>query len=131
MRVVNLAERLQIYRCEVCGNIVEVLHPGIGQLVCCGQPMIPLGEKVKDMGLEKHLPVIEKTETGIKVKVGSVPHPMEQNHYIEWIELIADDRVYRKFLNPGDKPEAEFQIKAEEISAREYCNIHGLWKSSK
>ena len=126
-----MTERLQIYRCEVCGNIIEVLHPGVGQLVCCGQPMIPLEEKVKDMGLEKHVPVIEKTGTGIKVKVGSVPHPMEQNHYIEWIELIADDRVYRKFLNPGDKPEAEFQIKAEEISAREYCNIHGLWKSSK
>ena len=126
-----LTERLQIYRCEVCGNIVEVLHPGVGQLVCCGQPMTPLGEKVKEAGLEKHVPVIEKTEMGIKVKVGSIPHPMEQNHYIEWIELIVGDQVYRKFLKPGDRPEAEFQVKAEEVSAREYCNIHGLWTSSK
>ncbi len=88
-----------------------------------------LKEKTEDEGNEKHVPVVEKTGKGIKVKVSSVPHPMEEMHYIEWIELIADDRVYRKFLKPTDKPEAEFEIKAENIEAREYCNIHGLWKS--
>jgi len=119
----------QIYKCNVCGNIVEVLHTGAGQLVCCGQPMELLKEKIEDVGKEKHVPVIKKTENGIRVKVGSVPHSMEESHYIEWIEIIADSRFYRKFLNPGDRPEAEFEIKAEEIEAREYCNIHGLWKS--
>lgn len=125
-----MIERNQIYKCNVCGNIVEVLHAGIGELVCCGQPMQLMTEKIEDEGLEKHVPLIEKTETGVKVKVGSVPHPMEESHYIEWIELIANGRVYRKFLNPGDQPEAEFEIKAEQITAREYCNLHGLWKSS-
>lgn len=118
----------QIYKCNICGNIVEVLHAGAGELVCCGQPMELLAEKTKDVGQEKHVPVIEKTANGIKVKIGSVPHPMEENHYIEFIEILADGRVYRKFLKPGDKPEAEFQIKANRIQAREYCNIHGLWK---
>jgi len=125
-----MAELKQIYRCNICGNIVEVLHAGAGQLVCCGQPMELLKEKTEDIGLEKHVPVIEKTESGVKVKVGSTPHPMEEKHYIEWIEIIADGRVYRKFLKPGMKPEAEFDVKAEKIEAREYCNIHGLWKSS-
>jgi superoxide reductase len=119
----------EIYKCNVCGNIVEVLHTGVGQLVCCGQPMELLKEKTEDVGQEKHVPVIEKTGAGIKVKVGSVPHPMEEKHYIEWIEVIADGRVYKKFLNPGDKPEAEFEIKAEKVGAREYCSVHGLWKS--
>ena len=127
---IKLTERLQVYRCEICGNIVEVLHPGVGELVCCGQPMTLLEEKAKDVGLEKHVPVIEKTEAGIKVKVGSILHPMEEKHYIEWIELIADDQVYRAFLKPGDKPEAEFRVEAEKLSAREYCSVHGLWKSS-
>ncbi len=122
--------RKQIYKCNVCGNVVEVLHPGKGQLVCCGQPMELLKEKTEDVGLEKHVPVIEKTDKGIKVKVGSVPHPMEEKHYIEWIEVIADGSAYRKFLKPGDAPEAEFEIKAKKIGAREYCNIHGLWKSA-
>ena len=125
-----MTELKQIYRCNICGNIVEVLHVGGGTLVCCGQPMELLQEKTEDVGQEKHVPVIEKTETGIKVKVGSVPHPMEEKHYIEWVEIIADSKVYRKFLKPEDKPEAEFKIKAEKIEAREYCNIHGLWKSS-
>lgn len=119
----------QIYKCNICGNIVEVLHTGVGELVCCGQPMELLIGKTKDVGQEKHVPVIEKTETGIKVRVGSIPHPMEKEHYIEWIEIIADDRVYKKFLKPGDKPEAEFEIDVEKIEAREYCNIHGLWKT--
>lgn len=124
-----MTELKQIYKCNVCGNIVEVLHAGVGELVCCGQPMELLKEKTEDVGLEKHVPVVEKTEKGIKVKIGSVPHPMEQNHYIEWVEIIADGGVCRKFLKLGDMPEAEFEIKAEKIGAREYCNVHGLWKS--
>ncbi|MCD6466403.1 MAG: desulfoferrodoxin [Methanomicrobia archaeon] len=119
----------EIYKCNICGNIVEVLHTGIGELICCGEPMELLKEKADETGNEKHVPVIEKTETGIKVKVGSIPHPMEEKHYIEWIEIIADGISYRKFLKPGEKPEAEFEIKAEKIEAREYCSIHGLWRS--
>jgi len=119
----------QVYKCSVCGNIVEVLHAGVGELVCCGQPMNLLKEKTTDVGNEKHMPVIEKTAKGVKVKVGSVPHPMEQKHYIELIEVIADDIIYRKHLKPGDAPEAEFCIQAKKITAREYCNLHGLWKS--
>lgn len=124
-----MTELRQIYKCSICGNIVEVVHSGVGQLVCCGQPMGLLTEKNEDVGLEKHVPVIEKLGNKVKVKVGSVPHPMEQKHYIEWIEIIADDKNYRRFLRPGDKPEAEFEIAAEKIEAREYCNIHGLWKT--
>jgi len=124
-----MTELKQIYRCNICGNIVEVLHTGVGQLVCCGQPMELLTEKTTDVGLEKHVPVMERLNGKIKVKVGSVPHPMEEKHYIEWIETIADDKVYRKFLKPGDKPEAEFEITAKKLEVREYCNIHGLWKS--
>ena len=124
-----MIELNQVYKCNVCGNIVEVLHAGGGQLVCCGQPMELLKEKTEDAGLEKHVPVIEKTNSGVKVKVGSVPHPMEDAHYIEFVEVIAGGRIYRKFLGPGDKPEAEFEINAENIKAREYCNVHGLWRS--
>lgn len=120
----------QVYRCNVCGNIVEVLHAGKGELVCCEQPMELLQEKATDAGLEKHVPVIEATDSGIKVKVGDVPRPMEEKHYIEWIEVITDGDGYRKFLKPGDKPEAEFGIKPQKVTAREYCSIHGLWKSS-
>ena len=118
----------QIYKCNVCGNIIEILHSGAGELVCCGQPMELLQEKTQDQGLEKHVPVIEKTEKGIKVKVGSISHPMEKSHYIEWIEIIGDTNVCRKFLKPGHVPEAEFEIKEENIRPREYCNIHGLWR---
>ena len=127
-----MTQLTQIYKCNVCGNIVEVLHEGGGKLVCCGEPMELLMEKTEDVGQEKHVPVIEKTETGIRVKVGSIPHPMEEDHYIEWIEIIVDGKSYREFLKPGDQPEAEFNIdrEAEEIKAREYCNIHGLWKFS-
>ena len=120
----------QVYRCSVCGNIVEVLHTGKGELVCCGQPMELLPEKITDVGLEKHVPVMEKTDRGIKVKVGDVPHPMEEKHYIEWIEIITDGGSYRKFLKPGDKPEAEFEVRPQKVAAREYCSIHRLWKSS-
>ncbi|MFC1598579.1 desulfoferrodoxin [Patescibacteria group bacterium] len=118
----------EIYKCSVCGNIVEVLHAGGGELVCCGKPMELLEAKNQDEGQEKHVPVIEKTKTGIKVKIGSVPHPMEKEHYIEFIEIIADGQVYRQELEPGQAPEAEFCIQAENITAREYCNVHGLWQ---
>ncbi len=119
----------QVYRCNVCGNIVEVLHTGKGELVCCGQPMELLQEKAVDAGMEKHVPVIEATDRGIKVKVGEVPHPMEEKHYIEWIEVITNGGSCRQFLKPGDKPEAEFEIKPQKVAAREYCSIHSLWKS--
>jgi superoxide reductase len=123
-----MVKRLEVYKCEVCGNIVEVLHAGGGSLVCCGKPMNLLEEKAEDQGLEKHLPVIEKTESGIKVKVGSVQHPMEEQHYIELIEAIAGDTISRKFLKPGEVPEVEFIGFDENATAREFCTIHGLWK---
>ncbi len=119
----------EVYKCELCGNIVEVTHVGGGQLVCCGKPMSLLEEKKEDTGLEKHKPVIEKTASGVKVKLGSIPHPMEDNHYIEWIEIMTDSDIYRKFLKPGDAPEAYFYIKSYKITARAYCNMHGLWKA--
>lgn len=124
-----MAERLEVYKCEVCGNIVEVLHGGEGELVCCGQPMKLMKENTVDAAKEKHVPVIEKVDGGFKVKVGSVAHPMEEKHYIEWIEIIADGKVYRRFLKPGDKPEAVFKIDAAKVTAREYCNLHGQWKA--
>ena len=139
-----MAERLQVYKCMVCGNIVEVLHGGVGDLVCCGEPMKLLKENTVDAAKEKHVPVIEKTAAGYKVKVGSVAHPMKPEHYIEWIELVADGAAYRQFLEPGGPstmlgtalsqskggaPEAVFNLSAKEVSAREYCNLHGLWKS--
>ena len=123
-----MTEKLQIYKCEVCGNIVEVVHAGKGQLVCCGQPMKLFVENTVDAAKEKHVPVIEKTASGFKVKVGDVAHPMEEKHFIEWIQLIADGRSYRKFLKPGDVPEADFDVSAAKVAAREYCNLHGLWK---
>ncbi|MCW1949701.1 MAG: desulfoferrodoxin [Candidatus Shapirobacteria bacterium] len=119
----------QIYRCSVCGNIVEVIYAGNGELVCCGQPMELLQGKTEDTGFEKHLPVIERSENTVTVKIGSVPHPMEEAHYIELIEIIADDKVYKKFLKPGDAPEAVFEISADSIAARAYCNVHGLWQT--
>ena len=124
-----MATRLEIYKCEICGNIVEILHGGKGGLVCCGQPMKLLAENTTDAAREKHLPVVEKTDDGIKVKVGSVPHPMEEKHYIEWIELLADGKAYREFLEPGDAPEAVFPVEEGDISAREHCNLHGMWKA--
>ncbi len=124
-----MAEKLQIYKCQKCGNIVEVLHGGAGTLVCCGEDMTLYSANTVDAAREKHVPVIEKTATGVKVKVGSVPHPMEEKHYIEWIELLADGRAYRQFLNPGDAPEADFAIQADNVTARAYCNIHGLWQA--
>jgi len=124
-----MTKRDQIYKCEVCGNIVAVLHEGAGELVCCGKPMRHFQENTADASKEKHVPVVEKIEEGVKVKVGSVAHPSVPEHYIEWIELIADGKAYRRFLNPGDSPEAVFAVDAENFSVREYCNLHGLWKA--
>ncbi len=124
-----MTKRLQIYKCEICGNIVEMLHEGAGTLVCCGQDMALLDEKTADAATEKHVPVIEKIEGGFKVTVGSVPHPMEEKHYIEWIELQAEGETCRQYLKPGDAPEAQFKCCAESVSAREHCTVHGLGKA--
>jgi len=124
-----MTERMQVYQCEVCGNIIEVIHEGKGQLVCCGEPMRLLRPKTEDQGYEKHVPVIERTATGILVKVGANPHPMVEDHHIEWIEIIYDGRSQRQFLSAGQKPEAEFCVTGEKILAREHCNVHGLWES--
>jgi superoxide reductase len=129
MKGADMAKRLEIYKCEVCGNIVEVLHGGEGDLVCCGEEMVLFEEKTVDEGKEKHVPVVEPTENGVKVKVGSNPHPMEEKHYIEWIEIIDGAAIYRQYLSPGQPPEALFQTQNVGVKAREYCNIHGLWKS--
>jgi superoxide reductase len=123
-----MAKKLQIFKGKSCGMIVEVLHEGTGEMVCCGEPMLLIEENTVDAAKEKHVPVIEKTKDGILVKVGSVEHPMLDAHYIEWIELLADGKVYRQFLKPGEKPEALFKMEADDVSAREYCNLHGLWK---
>lgn len=123
-------EKLQVYKCSVCGNIVELVHVGGGPLACCGKPMVLQEPGTTDGSTEKHVPVIEKKDGGYLIKVGSEPHPMIDAHYIEWIEIITEDRVFRKFLNPGDKPEAFFDgVKDEYFIVREYCNIHGLWKN--
>ena len=124
-----MTEKLQIYKCEICGNIVEMLHAGAGELVCCGQAMKHFAENTVDAAKEKHVPVIEKAGNDVTVKVGNVAHPMEEKHYIEWVELVGGDKAYRQFLNPGEAPEATFSIDAENVTAREYCNIHGLWKA--
>ncbi len=124
-----MTEKLQIYKCEICGNIVEVLHSGKGELVCCGQPMKLVEAKTADSSTEKHVPVVTKEAEGYRVIVGSTLHPMEEKHYIEWIELIVDGIAYRQFLNPGDKPEAFFKVSGKNVKVREYCNVHGLWES--
>ena len=124
-----MAEQLEVYKCDVCGNIVEVMHGGEGELVCCGQPMKLFVENTVDAAKEKHVPAIEKTADGFKVKVGSVAHPMEEKHYIEWIEVVAGGKTYCQFLKPGEAPEATFCVDAGQVTAREYCNLHGLWKA--
>lgn len=118
----------QIFKCEHCGNIVEVVYVGGAELVCCGEPMKLMEEKTADSSTEKHVPVIEKTASGFKVTVGSTLHPMTEDHWIQWIELLADGKAYRQFLNPGDQPVAEFCVDAKIVGAREFCNLHGLWK---
>ncbi|OEU71352.1 MAG: desulfoferrodoxin [Desulfuromonadales bacterium C00003093] len=122
-----MSKRLEVYKCSLCGNIVEVLHAAGGALVCCGKNMDLLNENTTDAATEKHVPVIEMGEGTITVKVGSVAHPMEEAHYIEWVELIADDKIYRQYLNPGEAPEAIFNLTANSVTAREYCNLHGHW----
>ena len=124
-----MTKKLQVFKCSVCGNIVESIHAGAGELVCCGKPMDLQSENTTDAATEKHVPVVEKVDGGFKVTVGSVTHPMEDKHYIEWIELIADGKAYRQFLKPGDIPEAIFKVDATDVTVREFCNLHGLWKS--
>jgi len=124
-----MIERMQVHKCAICGNIVEVLHAGGGSLVCCGQPMTALVENTVDASREKHVPVITRTANGVKVTVGSVPHPMEEKHFIQWIEVLTEGRVHRQFLTPGANPEAFFDVTAAKLSAREYCNLHGLWRA--
>jgi superoxide reductase len=124
-----MTSRLEIYKCEACGNIVEVLHEGKGDLECCGRVMKRFEENIVDASLEKHVPVVDRTQTGYRVRVGSVRHPMEDKHYIEWIEIVADGVACRKFLKPGEAPEAEFGLDASMVTVREYCNLHGLWKA--
>ncbi len=145
-----MTKKRETYKCEICGNIVEVLHESVGTLVCCGQQMKlqkensidaeRLHEKISSLGnmknpsevvslKEKHVPVIEKNSEGVIIKVGSIPHPMEKEHYIEWIEISTNHGESKKFLTPGEKPEVKFLVKAEIKSARAYCNLHGLWKN--
>ena len=124
-----MTEVNQIYKCSICGNIIEITHSGPGELVCCGQPMGLMEEKTKDEGAEKHVPVIENNNGLIRVKLGEIPHPMEVDHHIEWIEIIANGKTYKKYLTEGDDPEFTFVIDAENVIARAYCNVHGLWKS--
>jgi len=125
---IYMTELNQIYKCEICGNIVEVVHPSGGTLVCCNQPMKLLAPNTTEAAVEKHIPVIEKAQGGVVVKIGSVEHPMIETHYIEWIEVVTANKVYRKYLKPGEKPEAYFKLEEEVLFAREYCNLHGLWK---
>jgi superoxide reductase len=127
--MMTMTHLLHIYKCELCGNIVEMVHAGEGELVCCGQPMKLFMENTVDAAKEKHVPVITKVAEGYKVAVGSVAHPIEAKHWIEWIEVVADGRVYRQNLEPGQLPEATFAIKADQVTAREYCNIHGLGRA--
>lgn len=119
----------EIYKCTVCGNIVEIIHTGAGELVCCNQPMQLQKENSVDASQEKHVPVIEVVDNKIKVKIGSVSHPMEEEHYIEWIEVIADGKAIRKQLKLGNPPEKMFCKIAEKLTVRAYCNLHGLWKA--
>ena len=123
-----MTQRNEIYRCPICGNIVEMLNPGAGTLVCCGQPMVKLEGNVTDAAHEKHVPVVEKIDGGYRVRVGSIEHPMLNEHYIQWIELLTPSSVLRHELQPGDKPEAIFLTDEEPVGTREYCNLHGLWK---
>jgi len=120
----------EVYKCNLCGNIVEILHPGAGALVCCNEKMTLMVQNTVDASKEKHVPVIEIGANSITVKVGSVAHPMEAAHYIEWIELVADGKLYRQQLQPGQAPEATFPVIAKQVTAREYCNLHGLWVAS-
>ncbi len=122
-----MIERMQVYKCDICGNTIDIAHVGGGELVCCNQPMTLMEEKSADQGLEKHLPVIEKADKRLKIRVGSTAHPMEEKHFIEWIETVTEDAVSRKYLKPGDQPERSFCYKQDMLKVRAYCNLHGLW----
>jgi len=124
-----MANLLGLYKCDKCGNIVETLHTGAGELVCCGEPMKLMEENTVDASREKHVPVVEIGENSFKVKAGSVPHPMEEKHHIEWVEILDGDKAYMEFLGPGKAPEADFNFKPGKIIARAYCNLHGHWKA--
>jgi len=123
-----MTEQKQVYKCNLCGNITEVLSIGAGELVCCGQPMELMQSKTEDIGQEKHLPIIKKIENGIAVEVGSILHPMEEKHHIQWIEVIVDKLSCKKLLNSNDKPIAKFNLKSEKMKVKAFCNIHGLWE---
>jgi superoxide reductase len=122
-----LTKLFEVYKCGVCGNITKVVHASVGTLVCCGQPMVLQQEKTADAGKEKHVPVVEKTATGIIVKIGAVPHPMEEKHYIEWVEVRTGENVYIRGFKPNEKPEAEFPVTSTNVKVRAFCNVHGLW----
>lgn len=123
-----MPEKMDVYKCNLCGNIVEMLTVGGGELICCGQPMVKLTENTTDAAVEKHVPALEKKNGGWQVNVGAVAHPMTAEHFIEWIELSVGATVYRAFLKPGDAPAAFFPVDADVVTARAYCNLHGLWK---
>ncbi len=133
-----MTEINQIYKCNICGNIIEVLHTGAGELVCCEKPMTLQIEKTRNEGQEKHLPIMEKLPEnicrggdGYKIKVGEIAHPMEEDHYIEWIEIKTNDgKIGKRYLQPGDSTEVEFYTKKEIIEVRVYCNVHELWKKT-
>ncbi len=125
-----MSQQKEVYKCEICGNIIEVLHSGAGKLICCGKEMKLFRENTVDAAVEKHVPVIEKKGNTVTIKVGSVEHPMEEKHYIEFIEVMTDSKIYRQYLKPGEKPAATFEIVGNIAIAREYCNIHGLWKNN-
>jgi superoxide reductase len=126
-----MTTRGQVWKCNICGNVVEVLHEGADALVCCGEPMNLMDVKEMEEGTEKHKPVIDVDEDGIVVRVGSVSHPMDEDHYIEWVEISTEKGTAKKFLKPGDAPVAKFPVKVDisKVSARTYCNVHGLWKN--
>lgn len=125
-----MAQKAEVFVCEACGNIVEVVHAGPGALACCSRTMQLLIENTTDAAREKHVPVIEKLGEGIKVSVGSIAHPMEDKHFIEWIEIFDGDSVHRRYLVPGTKPEALFPVNSQPVKVREYCTLHGLWESN-
>ncbi len=123
-----MPQKLEVYKCNLCGNIVEVVTGGAGALVCCGQDMVLMEENTVDAAQEKHVPVPTRVNGGWEVAVGSVAHPMEEKHWIEWIELNVNGTCYKEFLDPGQEPKAYFPVEASEVDVRAYCNLHGLWK---
>lgn len=122
-----MTQKREIYRCSICGNMIEVTNAGVGTLVCCEKPMVRLDGNEADASFEKHVPVVEKMSGGYRVRVGSLSHPMTEGHYIQWIELMTKKKVLRHELTPDDMPEATFLTDEEMVCARAYCNLNGLW----